>query len=76
MEWYGVVLALDEQGVRWYCCCMLEFEGVIVWCPIHIRTLMYVMSKSTIMMVTTHHCVLILILVEYMERTFGEQKVS
>ena len=28
--WNGIMLALDEQGVRWYWC-MLEFECVITW---------------------------------------------
>ena len=29
--WNGIVLALDEQGVRWYWC-IFEFECVITWC--------------------------------------------
>ena len=30
----GIMLAFDEQWVRWYLC-MFEFECVITWCTIH-----------------------------------------
>ena len=29
--WRAIVLALDEQQVRWYWC-MVEFKCVITWC--------------------------------------------
>ena len=71
MERSGVVLALDEQKVRWYCLgayFSLKQRGTAL-CPIHwLQSHNHVMSNSTAMMVTTRGYTLILILVECMER--------
>ena len=47
--WNGVMMTLDEQGVRWYCC-MFEFECVI--------TCWYMMQNDTDTVEMTHSSVI------------------
>ena len=48
IEYVGrfIVLALDEQTVRWYWC-MFEFECVIVWYTLHHDTITITYSRAT-----------------------------
>ena len=71
-ELNGVVLALDEQPVRWYWCTngrIFEFEDIFAWCRMHFEIAIAhayatLYSNSPQWMTTTHDSELILILVK------------
>ena len=63
--WNGVVLALDEQCVRLYCC-VLEFEASCYWCSMQQEVVMSLSCAVQIHYNGDDACALIF--VECMER--------
>ena len=65
--WNGVMLVSNEQDVCWYWW-MFEFECAIAWYTINHDTIACTLACYSNTMATAHGCILMLMLIEYMER--------